>query len=58
MTTVPDNILSHPALAGETLYVRRGRSWQRCETHAEGALLRLDAKRSPCASEWRGPTGD
>jgi hypothetical protein len=39
MPPTPDTLLDHPALAGRTVYVRRGVRWEAYLVRLEGGLL-------------------
>ena len=55
-TASPDTLLDHPALAGHTVYVRRGAEWERWIVRGEGGMEPRPAAR-PQTLNWRTPEG-
>lgn len=57
-STSPDTILDHPALAGRTVYVRRGPRWETFVVRRDGGLA-PETRPGPqlSASSWRPTVG-
>ncbi len=52
----PDTLLDHPALAGHTVFVRRGGDWQRFVVRQAGGLVPDHSPTARFASfGWRTP---
>jgi hypothetical protein len=57
ISDAPDTLLDHPALAGQTVYLRRGPRWETFVVRAGGGLTPAPRPADPVPTSWRHSVG-